>query len=249
VQHTSHTVLGEADVCQRLIEADDRSLVHLLVQTIAAMQPHHRGLVSIAVCKGRRTTQRLSPIGGEPLAVLGVEAVAERVADHLIGHHPGVPGVRQAKQTVSSARRVVNRLHVLKMARPLRHHWHLTGARLHWIGAAGQTRNGQPPAYITAGVRLHGGSAPLPNANQLGESANGVRLLDEAMVAVKADSLSPIVAGVVYCAVIQTCQKPQPDLVPFRGRAVPRSVLGVPVPEFFAPENTDHIMASAVSVH
>ena len=39
------------------------------------------------------------------------------------------------------------------------------------------------------------------------ETRDGLGLLDEAMVAVIARELSPIVAGVVYCGVILACQE------------------------------------------
>jgi hypothetical protein len=117
VQHCpDRVVLGQCDVRHRLIEAGDRSPIHLLVRSVAAVDPHHRGLIAIDIGVGRRATECLGPVGGEALAVLGVETMAKRVADHLVCHHPGVPRHGKAEQALVATRGLVHSLHVPRMA-------------------------------------------------------------------------------------------------------------------------------------
>ncbi|MEX2369620.1 MAG: hypothetical protein WD578_01335, partial [Bacteroidales bacterium] len=76
---------------------------------------------------------------------------------------------------------------------------------------------------------------------QQGEVVHGIKLLDETMIIVETEEVFPVVNGIVYCAVIETCRKvwdlgraqewtlaltrwceAQPDIVPFRGQCLVR---------------------------
>jgi hypothetical protein len=47
--------------------------------------------------------------------MLGVEAVAERMGDHVVGHHPTMPGVGKTAQAVVATRRLEDSLHASMM--------------------------------------------------------------------------------------------------------------------------------------
>lgn len=74
---------------------------------------------------------------------------------------------------------------------------------------------------------------------RMGRTAEGLRLFDEAMVSVTAGETSPMISGLVHCAVVDGCQRvcdlrrarewtaaldrwcdQQPGLVPYRGQCL-----------------------------
>lgn len=97
------------------------------------------------------------------------------------------------------------------------------------------SRFGEPD--LVALGRLGQGQARI----RLGDVEGGVALLDEAMAAAEVGELSPMAVGVLYCALIETCQEifdvrratewtavlnawcaAEPDLVPYRGQCLVR---------------------------
>ena len=117
VQNLPERILGKPYIGECLIETDDRAQIHLLVGSVAAVHPHDTGFVPVKRRVGCGPTERLRPVGGKPLRVIGMEAVAERVADHFVRDHPFVPGTSQAPEAVDASHSLVNRFHSRIMAR------------------------------------------------------------------------------------------------------------------------------------
>src|SRR4029077_3805329 len=94
-----------------MVEAGNRAAIHFVVLPVAAVHLDDGGLVTIEVGIRAGATECLGPVSGESLDMLGVEAVAERMADHVVGHHPTMPGAGKTAQAVVATRRLENSLH------------------------------------------------------------------------------------------------------------------------------------------
>ena len=73
------------------------------------------GLATNGIGIHGRATERLSPVSGESLNTVGVEAVAERMGEYVVGHHPAVPGVGKTAQAVDATRRLEDSSHIAMM--------------------------------------------------------------------------------------------------------------------------------------
>src|SRR3984885_6958731 len=77
------------------------------------------GLVTIEIRIQGWTAECLSPVSGESLDMLRVKTVAERMSDHVVRHHPTVPGVGKSAQALDATHRVEESLHASMMTNPL----------------------------------------------------------------------------------------------------------------------------------
>jgi len=68
-------------------------------------------LVAIGVGIRARATERLGPVSRQSLDVLGVESVAERMTDHVVGHHPTMPCAGETLQSLVATCRIEDTLH------------------------------------------------------------------------------------------------------------------------------------------
>ena len=90
-------------------------MIHFIVLPVPAVCLDDGGLVTIGIGIRGRAPECLSPVSGESLDMLGVEAVAERMADHIVGYHPAMPGDGKAAQAFVATRRLENRLQASMM--------------------------------------------------------------------------------------------------------------------------------------
>ena len=78
---------------------------------VPAVHLDNGGLITIGIGIRGRAAECLGPVRGESFDMFGVEAVAERMGDLVVGHHPTMPGVCKTAQAVVATRRLEDSLH------------------------------------------------------------------------------------------------------------------------------------------
>lgn len=78
---------------------------------ISAVRLDRRGLAAIGAGIRAWAAECVCPVGGEPLDVVRVKAMAERMGYHFIGHHPVMPNLRKTAQPFHATRCFENSFH------------------------------------------------------------------------------------------------------------------------------------------
>jgi len=87
VQHLpQYIVVAYSDVGQSLVEAGDGTTIHFLVFPVPAVHPDDSSFVAIGIGIRDRVTECFGP--SESFDMLRMEAMAERMGNDIIGHHP-----------------------------------------------------------------------------------------------------------------------------------------------------------------
>ena len=108
-------VAGYSNIGQSQVETSNRSLIHLIVLSVAAVYLDYGGFVTVGIGIRSRATESLGPISGKSLDMFGVETMAERMGHDIVCHHPTMPGSSQSPHASRSADRFENSLHALMM--------------------------------------------------------------------------------------------------------------------------------------
>src|SRR3954451_2979825 len=74
----------KSGIVQGLIETGDCALVHLVVDSVAAVSTHDRSLITVVAGVRSRAAECLRPVRSEALGMLWMDPGAERIARHVI---------------------------------------------------------------------------------------------------------------------------------------------------------------------
>ncbi len=117
----------------------------------------------------------------------------------------------------------------------------MSGGKLNKAKSLFEEANALGEKFDDADVMVLGRLGMGQTLVRLGEVSEGVKILDETMVSLETEDIYPVVTGIVYCAVIETCRKiwdlgrakewtkalsrwcdAYPEIIPFRGQCLVR---------------------------
>jgi hypothetical protein len=105
VEHAAKYGVDETHIVQCAVEALDGTTVHLLVRAVATVRSNYRRLATVPLAVGRWSTPCFTPVGGQPLGMPRMEAMAEGMRHDLVGHDALMPSVSKTEDTFRASNR------------------------------------------------------------------------------------------------------------------------------------------------